>query len=153
MPQLPPPLRDQRKVDEQHLKTLSVLHFVGAGLAVLGLLFLLGHYALFQAVFSDPKIWADQKHGPRPDELFAIFRWFYLVAGIWFVGSGILNLMSGFFIRARKRRVLSIVVAGSNCLHMPLGTVLGVFTIVVLMRDSVRELYDAMERKDAPRSD
>jgi hypothetical protein len=36
---------------------------------------------------------------------------------------------------------------------MPLGTVLGVFTIVVLMRDSVRELYDALERKDAPRSD
>jgi hypothetical protein len=43
---LPPIPRDQRKIDADHLKLLAIFHFVGAGLAVLGLLFLLGHYAL-----------------------------------------------------------------------------------------------------------
>ena len=38
-----------------------------------------------------------------------------------------------------------MIVAGLNCVHIPLGTVLGVFTLVVLMRDSVRESYDALE--------
>ena len=34
-----------------------------------------------------------------------------------------------------------MVIAGINCLHIPLGTLLGVFTLVVLGRESVRKLY------------
>ena len=139
---LPPLPRDQRKIDADHLKLLSVFHFVGAGLAVLGILFLLAHYAMFHAFFSNPKMWENQKQTPPPAELFAIFKWFYLIFAVWFVGSGILNLLSGLFIRSRKHRTFSLVVSGINCLHIPLGTVLGVFTMIVLIRDSVRELYD-----------
>jgi len=140
---LPPIPRDQRKIDADHLNLLGIFHFIGAGLAVLGLLFLLGHYALMHAVFTNPKLFENQKGGPPPAEIFAIMKWFYLVMGVWFVTSGILNLISGLRLRARKSRTFSFVVAGINCLHLPLGTVLGIFTIVVLNRDSVRELYAA----------
>ena len=143
MDELPPLPRDQRKIDADHLKLLAIFHFVGAGLALLGILFLLAHFAMMHAVFANPKLWANQKDGPPPAEFFAIFKWFYLVMGIWFLSSGILNVISGFCLRARKHRTFSLVVAGLNCVHMPLGTVLGVFTIIVLLRDSVRELYDA----------
>jgi len=143
MSALPPLARDQRKVDADHLKLLSIFHFVGAGLALLGILFLIAHYAMFHFFFSNPKMWENQKQSPPPAELFAVFKWFYLVFAIWFVGSGVLNLLSGLFIRARKHRTFSLVVSGINCLHVPLGTVLGVFTIIVLIRDSVRELYEA----------
>jgi hypothetical protein len=34
-----------------------------------------------------------------------------------------------------------LVVAGIECIFMPFGTVLGVFTIIVLMRPSVRNLF------------
>jgi hypothetical protein len=37
---LPPLPRDQRKIDADHLNLLAIFHFVGAGLAVLGILFL-----------------------------------------------------------------------------------------------------------------
>jgi len=40
---LPPLPRDQRKIDEDHLNLLGIFHFVGAGLAMLGLLFLVAH--------------------------------------------------------------------------------------------------------------
>jgi hypothetical protein len=142
MSELPPLPRDQRKIDADHLKLLSVFHFVGAGLAVLGILFLLGHYAVFNAFFSNPKMWENQKQTPPPAEFFAIFKWFYVIFAVWFVGSGILNLLSGLFIRSRKHRTFSLVVSGINCLHIPLGTVLGVFTMIVLIRESVRELYE-----------
>jgi hypothetical protein len=59
------------------------------------------------------------------------------------VTSGVLNVISGLCLRARKGRTFSLVVAGINCLYIPLGTLLGVFTIIVLLRDSVRELYAA----------
>ena len=122
---------------------LAIFHFVGAGLAVVGLLFLLGHYAVMHAVFTNPKFFENQKGGPPPAELFAIMKWFYLAGAVWFMSSGVLNLISGLCLRARKGRTFSLVVAGINCLHIPLGTVLGVFTIVVLVRDSVREQYSA----------
>ena len=142
MMQPPPLLRDQREVDADHLKLLSVFHFVGAGLAVLGILFLLAHYAMFHAFFSNPGMWQNQKQSPPPAEFVAMFKWFYVIVAIWFVGSGILNLLSGLFIRSRKHRTFSLIVSAINCLHMPLGTALGVFTIIVLVRDSVRELYE-----------
>ena len=142
MSELPPLLRDQHKTDADHLKLLSIFHFVGAGLALLGILFLFVHYTMFNALVSNPKMWENQKQGPPPAEFFAIFKWFYVVFAVWFVGSGILNLISGLCIRARKHRTFSIIVAGINCIHVPLGTVLGVFTIIVLIRESVQELYE-----------
>jgi hypothetical protein len=142
MSELPPILRDQRKIDADHLKLLSIFHFIGAGVALLGLLFLLAHYAIFSTVMSNPKMWENQKQAPPPAQFFAILKWFYLIFAVWFVSSGVLNLISGLCLRARKGRTFSLVVAGINCLHIPLGTVLGVFTMVVLVRDSVRELYD-----------
>lgn len=143
MNQLPPLVRDQRKIDADHLKLLSIFHFVGAGLAVLGMLFLLAHFALFHAFLDNPKMWENQKQGPPPAEIFAMFKWFYAIFGLWFAGSGVLNLISAFCLRAKKHRTFSLIVAGINCVHIPLGTVLGVFTIIVLIRDSVRELYEA----------
>jgi len=140
---LPPLLRDQRKIDADQLKLLSIFHFVGAGLALLGILFLFAHYMMFHTLIANQKIWVNQKQMPSPEEFFAILKWFYLVSAVWFVVSGVLNVISGLFIRARKHRTFSLVVAGINCIHIPLGTVLGVFTIIVLIRDSVRDSYES----------
>jgi hypothetical protein len=143
MRELPSIPRDQRQIDANHLKLLSIFHFVGAGLGLLGILFVLAHYAIFRTFLSNPKLWEGQKQTPPPAEFFEIFKWFYLIFGAWFLTSLILNLISGLCIRARKHATFSLVVAGVNCLHIPLGTVLGVFTIIVLVRDSVREAYEA----------
>jgi len=142
---LPNLLRDQRKIDADHLKLLAVFHFVGAGLAAAGLGFILLHYAMMSHFMTNPEMWQHQQEGgPPPAEVFAAFKWFYGFCGVLVVACGIGNLLSGFYIRKRKHRTFSLVVAAVNCLHMPLGTVLGVFTFVVLLRNSVRELYDGL---------
>lgn len=107
------------------------------------MLFLIAHYSIFNLFFTNPKLWEDQKQGPPPMEIFGVLKWFYLIGAVWIVGSGILNLVSGLCIRARKHRTFTMVVAGINCLHFPFGTVLGVFTLIVLIRESVREMYEA----------
>ena len=136
-------MRDQRKVDADHLRLLAIFHFVGAGFAVIGMLFLLVHYSFMRLFFDNPKMWEGQKGGPMPAEFFAIFKWFYVAFAVWLVISLVLNLLSGLCLRAKKCRTFSLIVAGVNCIHIPVGTVLGVFTIIVLIRDSVRELYEA----------
>ena len=129
-------------MDADHLKLLAIFHFVGAGLALMGLLFLLLHFAIMHTLLESPQMWQNQKSGPPPAAFFAIFKWFYLFFGAWLLLSCVLNIVSGLCLISRKGRTFSLVVAGLNCLHLPLGTTLGVFTIVVLVRDSVRELYE-----------
>jgi hypothetical protein len=143
MSELPPPLPESRNRDAEHLKLLTVFHFVIAGLSVLGLGFLFLHYFLMHTIFGNPKFFQDQNNGgPQPQEIFAIFQWFYVVFGVVTMAIGIGNLLSGFCLRARKSRTFSLVIAGLNCVIMPFGTILGVFTLIVLTRDSVRGLYE-----------
>jgi hypothetical protein len=142
--ELPPLVRDQRKADADHLRLLSIFHFVGAGLAVLGLCFLAVHYLFLHAFLDNPDMWKNQKGAvPPPKEFFTMFKWFYVAFAAWFVVSAVLNVLSGMFLGRRKYRTFSLIVAVINCIHIPLGTVLGVFTIIVLLRPSVLELYEA----------
>jgi hypothetical protein len=138
-------MRDQRKVDAEHLKLLAVFHFVLAGLAVVGLGFLFMHWFFMSSIFDNPEMWKNAKNGaqPPPKEFFAIFKWFYAFMGAMTVGGGLACLISGLCILRRRARMFSIVVAGVSCLGFPFGTALGVFTLVVLLRESVREDYEA----------
>ena len=144
-PPFPPayPMQDQRKIDGSHLDLLSIFHFVGAGLAVIALLLLVAHYAFFHAIMENPQFWENHKQTPPPPEILAIFKWFYVIFCLWFITSAVLNVISGICLRTRKNRTFSFVVAAIDCLHIPLGTILGIFTIIILSRESVRELYDA----------
>lgn len=143
MSELPPLMRDQRKIDADHLRLLAIFHFVMAGLAIAGIGFLLLHYTVMSSVMSNPEVWKNQKGGPPPEQIFAMLKWFYLFAGALLVAGGLGNLLSGLFIQKRKNRLFSFIVAGINCIQVPLGTILGLFTFIVLLRDSVRELYEA----------
>lgn len=147
---LAPLLRDQRKVDSDHLRLLAVFHFIFAGFAFLGIGFLFLHWSLLHAVIDNPDIWKNQKGAPPPKELLALFHWFYVVFGAMLLTSGVLNMVSGVCLRQPKARMFSFVVAALDCLQFPVGTVLGVFTIVVLLRDSVRELYECADPVDSP---
>lgn len=146
IPPMAPLPRDQRHIDADHLNLLSIFHFVGAGLAFLGILVMTGELFMAHFIFANPEFWQGQKQTPPPELFFQMFFWIYLFVGAWCVISGVMNLLSGLFLRARRHRTFSMVVAALNCLHIPFGTVLGIFTLVVLSRESVCQLYDSVER-------
>jgi hypothetical protein len=143
LPPLAPLPRDQRNIDEDHLNLLSIFYFVTAALALLGILFFVGYYEMMNYIFSNPEIWKNQRGGPPPAEMLAMFRWMFVIFGLLCAALGTMNLMTGLFLRQRKHRTFSLVIAAINCLQMPLGTVLGVFTIIILIRPSVVKMYDA----------
>ena len=55
----------------------------------------------------------------------------------------ILLLVAAARLRRRTSRTFCMVVAGISCLFMPIGTVLGVFTIIVLARPTVKALFES----------
>lgn len=132
---------NQTNNDNSQLLLLSIFHFIGAGLAVIGGCFLGLHYALFHSFISNSQIWSGKNQPPPPEIFIQFISWIYWIAGFILLLSLVSNLLSAFYIRARKHRIFSIIVASFNCFHMPLGTLLGVFTIVILMRESVQQQY------------
>jgi hypothetical protein len=137
---------NQRKKDSEHIKLLFTFHFVFAGLALLGIAFTFLHYFMMHTIISNPDLWNGQKEAVPPPKVFLdAFVWFYVFMAAIMVIACTANVLSGLFLWKRKYRIFSIVVGGLNCLQIPFGTALGVFTIVVLSRDSVRELYAPAE--------
>lgn len=138
----PPLLRDPRKADAEHLRILAILHYVFGGLGVLALGFLAAHWALLRFIFNNPGVWKEAPGGPPPAQFFAMFQWFYLVGAAFFLAGMALNFISARCLQQRRARTFSLVVAGLNCLVAPVGPILGVFTLMVLLRPSVFALYE-----------
>jgi hypothetical protein len=87
-------------------------------------------------------MWKGQRGATQPPQAFLdIFIWFYLFGGAMLLLGLVLNVLSALFLSQRKHRLFSLIIGALNCLQIPFGTALGVFTIIVLCRDSVREMY------------
>lgn len=125
--------------DEKNLNLLSVFHYVVGGLTALFSCMFLIHVAMGIAMLTG--VFEVEDAPPR------IFAWLFILFPSAFILAG--WTLSGFIIAAGRRlkrrtsHTFCLVVAGVECILMPFGTVLGVFTIVVLMKDSVRELFSA----------
>lgn len=135
----------QSVIDTEHLRLLAIFHFVSAGFAFLGVAMSFLYFAMFQAFFSNPDLWAQSRQPPPPAEMMGFFRWFIIAFGVWFLFCAAGNLLSGIFLRKRRYRTFSVVIAAVNCLHIPIGTVLGVFSLIVLSRESVQSSYERLE--------
>jgi hypothetical protein len=126
--------------DLEHLKWLSIFHYVLAAITALFSCFPLIHVAL--GVLLATGSLDDGAKGGSPQAfglIFAIVGCSF-VAGGWALAAAM--FMAGRNLVARRRHTFCIVVAALSCLFMPFGTVLGVFTLIVLMRPSVKALFD-----------
>lgn len=141
MDNLPPVYGTQPNKDNEHLKLLSIFHFVFGGLALFGLAFLVVHYLMMSTFFAHPERWQTRNGPALPAGFFVAFIWFYIFFGAICVAACILNVLSAMFLQQRKYRTFSLVIAAVDCFQIPFGTALGIFTIIVLLRDSVRQSY------------
>lgn len=129
----------QRK-DREQLRLLTLFHFILSGLSLIGIGFIALHFFLMRSILTSPQV-QNAKGGPPPEQIFRIFIIVYIVFACLLVISSGLNLASGICLRRRRLRMFSMVIGGLNCLQVPFGTALGVFTFIVLSRESVRDLY------------
>lgn len=126
--------------DEDHLRLLSIFHYVLGGVAGLFAFFPIIHLVFgLIFVFSPEKF--EGGNGAPP----VVLGWLFVIvaAGIMTMGwiFAACVVAAGRFLAKRKHHTFCLVMGGVECLFMPLGTVLGVFTLIVLMRESVKALF------------
>lgn len=128
--------------DHEHLRLLSILHYVLGGLVAALSLFSLLHIGTGLFFIVAPEIVIESGETPPPP----LMGWLFLLVGMAFLLGGLVMagclILSGRFLSQRRHYWFSFVVACLACVfNMPLGTLLGIFTLVVLSRDSVKRLY------------
>lgn len=131
--------------DAEHLRLLAIFHYIWAALLAVMSLIPVVHLALgiamLTGVFPTPP--ASHSGGPPVQWV----GWFFVAIGGSIIVFGetlaALTFAAGRSLSQRRRRTFVIVIAVLNCFHMPIGTALGVFTILVLSRPTVKNAFDA----------
>jgi len=131
--------------DEEHLNLLAIFYYVLAGITALFSCFPVVHLIFGALLLIAP----EQFNGPDgpgeefPNEIaaamFIIIPSFFILCG-WAIAFCM--FLTGRYISRRANWMFCMVASAISCAFVPLGTVWGVFSIIVLNRPSVRELFD-----------
>ena len=122
--------------DEEHLRLLSIFHYVVGGI--------LGFFSCIPIIHLIIGIvmlaGAGGRDGPPP-----AVGLLFVMMGLTFITLGwtlaICLIVSGRRLGRRTSYKFCFVIACISCAFSPFGTVLGVFTIIVLVRPTVKELF------------
>jgi len=124
---------------EKQLDLLGLFHFILGGLTALFACLPLIHVGVGTALLLGA--FDSGEAAPR------FVGWLFVLMGSLFVLGGwalaAAMVAAGRMLRRRKSRTACQVIAALECLLMPLGTLLGVFTLMALSQDRAQELFDA----------
>ncbi len=149
----------------EHLRILSIFHFVVGGIGylvslfpvihlVFGITFLLVPERMPGMAPPIPSSEALESPGPAgpspvqpPGDVFParLFGLLFTIVPAILIVSGLvvstLIVVAGRRLAAHRSHTYCLVVAGIECLFMPFGTVLGVFTILTLLKPEARQCF------------
>ncbi|KRB02521.1 hypothetical protein ASD86_23690 [Lysobacter sp. Root690] len=124
--------------DASQLRTLSILYYVFSAFNLLPLL-IGALYAFMGIGLLNGTLPADT----ATQDTASGWVLLGLAVAMLFIGivGGILTLMAARRLSQRRSLTLCIVVAAMSCMQIPFGTALGVFTLIVLNRPSVKAMF------------
>ncbi len=138
-------MNPQLNPDQEHLRLLAIFHYVLAGITGLFSLF-----PVFLLLMDLALTFWPTQFGFDDAQPSALFGWMFFVfaaakilmgltlAGLVLAG---LVLFTARCLSQRRRHLFCLVMAGVECIFVPIGTVLSVFTLIVLVRPTVKELF------------
>lgn len=128
-------------LDQQHLRLLPIFHYV-----VGGMLYLFGFFPIIHMILGVLMVTGVLSGENEGDEaalkvmgcIFLLLPLLFMLCA-WTLAT--LIIITGKKMTMRVSYTFCLVIAGIECLFMPLGTILGVFTIIVLSRPSVKSQF------------
>lgn len=131
--------------DLQYLNLLGIFHYVVGTIAALFSLFPTLHLIFGVALMTGAL--GEQTGGPDAQLVGGFMTGVALVFILCGLALAGVVIATGRFLRRHERYTFCLVVAAIECIFFPFGTVLGVLTIIVLQRVSVKQLF---ERQPTP---
>jgi hypothetical protein len=125
--------------DREYLRLLTIFYYIWAGFQSLGGLIGLAFMGVGAFFATSPQI--AHANNPPPPWFGAIFAGMGALVFVTVEGMAALSFFTGRFLSKRQHHTFCVVISALNCMSLPLGTALGVFSILVLQRPSVKALF------------
>ena len=137
----------QSIVDQEHLKLLSLGYVVSGGVSaffsLFGLMYVFMGVVMSSTLSHLPETPNNSAQGPPP----AFVGWIFTIIGLAIflsaLGLAAARFRAAWCVKHHKWRVFCLVIAGIGCLEFPYGTALGIFSFIVLGRESVAQRFAA----------
>ena len=134
----------QTIIDNEHLNLLSLFHLI-SGILTLVYSALMAVYFGFITLainiggkFNEVDNALDSEF---PFGFMTIFISVMFISLLFAIALGIAKIFSSKFLKQRKNRTFCIVISCLECFSIPYGALLGVLSIIVLNRSSVKNIY------------
>jgi len=139
-----PPVQDITEI-KKNLDLLGIFHYVLGGLSILFGLFPLIHVT-FGILAITEAMPIKSASGQTDEDAKMFFGIIFIVMGsIFFIllqTIAILILTNGGRLKKQRRYTLTLVTAALECMLFPLGTVLGVLTLITMTKPQTKALFE-----------
>jgi hypothetical protein len=120
--------------DASHLRSLGICAYVYAGLECL--------MGLVAILYMGIGLWiALEQNEPSGWIFFGVG----LLLGLWIIAMTVLTILSARWMGQGKRWTFCLVISCIHCISFPFGLALGIFSIIVLVRPSVKNWFQSRE--------
>ncbi len=126
--------------DEQHLNLISIFYYVVGSFAALFALVPIIHLVI-GIMMLQGVVPLDDSGTPAPAPLAWLFISLAIVLMAFGAALAVVMFLMGKYVKRRTRYNFCLIGAVFSCLFMPLGTALGIFTIIVLSRPAVKQMF------------
>ena len=126
--------------DEEHLRLLTLFYYLYSGMVAIFACFPIIHLVIGVLMITNPGAFGSGNNAPPAfaGYLFAIVGGLFVLAG-WFFA--VCSFMVARSLARRRHYMFCLILSGVNCMFVPFGTAIGVFTIIVLLRPTVKALF------------
>ncbi|NNE92052.1 MAG: hypothetical protein HKN23_10430 [Verrucomicrobiales bacterium] len=137
-------MSDPAEIDKvrEHIRLLSIFHYVVAGITAA-----IGFFPIFHLIIGILMLSGMLEEGSSAEDIQAqkvVGGIFVAIAGTMMISFWLLALLiflGGRKLKQHRAHTFCLIIGGIACLMMPHGTVLGVFTIITLMKPEAKELF------------
>jgi hypothetical protein len=136
---------------EKHIKLVAVLNIVYRCLTLIGAIVLFILSAVFGRIMDFLERRGELHAEDVPRELLDILPIVFVVIGAIMVVVSIVAIIGSIGVLRRQEwgRIVIIVISFFNLIRVPLGTVLGVYSLWVLLNDEIIHLFNPMSTPPA----
>ncbi|MBN2484166.1 MAG: hypothetical protein JXD21_08220 [Candidatus Omnitrophica bacterium] len=124
------------------LRLLSIFHYIFGALTGFMSCIPIIHIVLGIVFVMFPDKMVSESGETMP----AFFGWIFVIAGALAMAAGwafsVCAILAGRYLVRRRKHLFCIIVAAISCLFFPLGTVLGVFTLIIITKPEVKALFN-----------
>lgn len=132
---------DSPEITTHDLGLLSIGYYIQAGIAAFYTIMLLGYAGFASAMLTGILKSANDSGQSVPPWLLSVISLLMLIVLLIAALYTVALFLAGLWLRRLRNLLFIQVIAALNCIAVPYGTVLSIFTFVVLQRPSAKQFF------------